>query len=242
MSTHRLRPIEQYFPTEPWLEAYRDAINTDDGYAEKSAGWGVDFDGSFVFQIENVPLETTTVADLPPEIVTATDDELSGRSAAEIEPILEGAPAAVRERVDSRDGSLEDRVAAEITETTVAALPERTWPELRAALPDVLDELIVQLEENVAADGTIYAQLDLYDGECRGVEAITDLDGREYGFRLVGDYEQWATLVRGEGDVIDMLMAGEFEIDGDIQTILQYADAAVDLGEISAGVDSRFVF
>lgn len=242
MSTHRLRPIERYFPTEPWLEAYRDAINDDDEYAEKSAGWGVDFDGSFVFQIENVPLETTTVADLPPEILAAIEDALANRSDEEIEALLGGAPAAVRERVDDRTGSLEDRVAAEIAETTIDALPDRTWPELRAALPDLLDELIVQLEENVAADGTIYAYLDLADGECRGVDAITELDGHPYGFRLVGDYDRWEALVRGEGDVIAMLMAGDFEIDGDMQTILQYADAATDLGDIAGRVDSRFVF
>lgn len=242
MSTQRLRPIEQYFPTEPWLEAYRDAINDSDAYAESSAGWGVDFDGSFVFQIEDVPIETNTVADLPPEIVEAVEDELSDRSADRLESVLEDAPAEVRERVESRDGSLEERVTEELLETTMAEIPDRTWPELRAELPDLMAELTDQLEENVADDGTVYSYLDLYDGECREVDTVTDLDDLEYGFRLVGDYEQWKRLVRGEGDVIDMLMSGDFEIDGDMQKILQYSDAAVDLAEISADVDSRFIF
>ena len=242
MSTHRLRPIEEYFPTEPWLEEYRAAINANDEYAESSAGWGVDFDGSFIFQIENVPLESTTVADLPPEIVETVDDELSGHSEAEIEAILAAAPAVVRERVESRDGSLEERVTEEILETTVAQLPDRMWPELRAEVPDLIADLIAQLEENVADDGTVYTYLDLYDGECRGIDTISSLDERAYGFRLVGDYVQWRTLVSGNGDVIDMLMAGDFGIDGDMQQILQYSDAAVELGEIAADVDSRFIF
>jgi putative sterol carrier protein len=242
MSTQRLRPIEQYFPTQPWLEEYRDAINANDDYAAESAGWGVEFDGSFVFQIENVPLDTSTVGDLPPEIVAAVEEMLAEPSEAELESVLADAPANVRENVDSRSGPLEERVTEEILATTMAALPDRLWPELRAELPDLLAALIAQLEENVAEDNTVYAYLDLYDGECRGVETITDIADREYGFRLVGDYEQWKTLVRGEGDVIDMLMAGDFEIDGYMQKILQYSDAAAQLGEISADVDSRFLF
>ncbi|MDF9744373.1 SCP2 sterol-binding domain-containing protein [Natrinema salsiterrestre] len=242
MSTQRLRPIEQYFPTQPWLEAYRDAINADDDYADESAGWGVEFDGSFVFQIENVPLETNTVGDLPPEIVAAVEEMLAERSEAEIESLLADAPTDVRESVDSRSGPLEERVTEEILTTTMAALPDRLWPELRAELPDLLAALIAQLEENVADGDTVYAYLDLYDGECRGVETVTEIDDLEYGFRLVGDYERWKTLVRGEGDVIDMLMAGDFEIDGHMQKILQYSDAAARLGEISGNVDSRFLF
>ncbi|MFC4438609.1 MULTISPECIES: SCP2 sterol-binding domain-containing protein [Natrialbaceae] len=242
MSTHQLRPIEQYFPTEPWLEEYRAAINESDEYAESSAGWGVDFDGSFIFQIEDVPIETSTLTDLPPEIADATDDELSALSDDRIEALLEDAPPAVRERVEDREGSHQDRLAAELLETTMAELPDRIWPELRAELPDLLDELIAQLEENMADDGTIYAYLDLYDGDCRTIATITDLDEREYGFRLAGEYEKWTKLVRGEGDVINMLMSGELELDGDMQKILQYSDAAVDLAEISADVESRFIF
>ena len=242
MSTHQLRPIEQYFPTEPWLQEYRDAINEDDDYAENSAGWGVDFDGRFIFQIEDVPLESYTTDDLPQEIVEALEDELSDLSEEEIESILESGPEEVRESVEARDGSLQERITAEIRETTMAEIPDRTWPELRAELPDLFDQLITQLEENVTDDGTVYAYLDLYDGECREVDTVTDLDDQEYGFRLVGEYGKWTTLVRGEGDVINMLMSGEFEIDGDMQKILQYSDAAVDLAEISADVDSRFIF
>ncbi|QLG48732.1 SCP2 sterol-binding domain-containing protein [Natrinema halophilum] len=240
MSTQRLRPIERYFPTEPWLEAYRDAINASDEYADKSAGWGVDFDGSFVFQMENVPFDSNAVADLPPEIVE-TIKELLDRPETQLEPLLEEAPPDVRERIESRTGPLEERVTEEVLTTTLADVPDRLWPELRSTAPDSLDDLLTQLEENVAPDGTIYAYLDLSDTECRGVDTVTELDDRQYGFRLVGDYEHWKTLVGGNGDVIDMLMAGDFELDGDVQTILQYSGAAVALTEISAGIDTRFI-
>lgn len=241
MSTQKLRPIEQYFPTEPWLEEYRDAINENEDYVEHSQGWGVDFDGAFIFQIEDVPLEET-IGDLPPELVEAVDEELGDLSADELEDLLAAGPAAVREGVETREGSLEERFLAELHATTLAESPDRMWPELRTELPDLLDELIDQLEENVVEGETIYAYLDLYDGECRSVDVITDLEERDYGFRLIGEYEKWERLVRGEGGVIDMLMSGEFEIDGDMQKILQYSDAAVDLADTSAEVDSRFIF
>lgn len=242
MSTQQLRSIEKYFPTEPWLQRYREAINANDEYAEHSAGWGVDFDGAFIFQIEDVPLESTTLADVPPEIVEAIEENVGELSEDRIEEILETAPADVRESVESRSGSLEERVTAEMLETPMEEVPDRIWPELRAELPDLLDQLITQLEENVADDGTIYAYLDLYDGDCREIDVITDLDEREYGFRIMGEYGKWTKLVRGDGGVIDMLMSGELDIDGDMQKILQYSEAAVDLAEISADVDSRFIF
>jgi putative sterol carrier protein len=242
MSTQQRRSIEQYFPTEPWLEQYGAAIDNSDAYAEHSAGWGVDFDGSFVFQIEDVPIESTTIADLPPELTDAVDDELSTITDDRLNELLAEAPADVRESVESRSGSPGERIAAEFKQMTMAELSERTWPELRAELPEIVDDLIAQLEENMADDGTIYAYLELYDGECKGVDTMLDPDDREYGFRLIGGYEKWTKLVRGEGDVINMLMSGEFEIDGDMQKILQYSEAAVDLAEVSGDVESRFLF
>ncbi|MFB6266367.1 MAG: SCP2 sterol-binding domain-containing protein [Halodesulfurarchaeum sp.] len=42
------------FPTEAeeWVQAYRDQLNQSEEYAEEGAEWGVDFDGSFLFEIQ----------------------------------------------------------------------------------------------------------------------------------------------------------------------------------------------
>lgn len=42
------------FPTEAqrWAEAYRDVLNDSDEYEEHGAEWGVDFDGTFLFEIQ----------------------------------------------------------------------------------------------------------------------------------------------------------------------------------------------
>lgn len=42
------------FPTEAqrWAEAYRDVVNESEEYEEHGAEWGVDFDGTFLFEIQ----------------------------------------------------------------------------------------------------------------------------------------------------------------------------------------------
>lgn len=48
-------------------------------------------------------------------------------------------------------------------------------------------------------------------------------------------------LLRQEIGVIDGLMGGDFELDGDMQKVLQYSDAAVRLTELAADIDAEFV-
>lgn len=241
MSTQQVRSIEEYFPTEPWLEEYRKELEASEKLDQTGEGWGTDFNGEMIFHIKNIPLAEKTVGDLPAELVEAIDEVVDEKSEEEIEQILETAPQEVRDDVEARDGDLRERVRAELHETTQLEAPERIWPDLRGELPETLDELLVQIEDNVVDGDTVYSWLDLYDGGCREVEVLTDLDQKDYGFRIEGDYEVWKALTEGEGGVINKLMAGDLDVDGDMQIILQYSEAAVDLAEISADVDSRYV-
>lgn len=54
-----------FFPTEQWLRAYRDRLNENDAFAEFGAGWGDGFDGDVCYVITDLPLEETTLGDLP---------------------------------------------------------------------------------------------------------------------------------------------------------------------------------
>jgi len=44
--------IELPAEAEAWVESFRDRLNDNDAYAEAADGWGVGFDGDFVFEIE----------------------------------------------------------------------------------------------------------------------------------------------------------------------------------------------
>lgn len=53
------------YPTEQWLEEYKQRMNESDELSEAGSGWGVDFDGTFLFVITGVPIEETTIGGLP---------------------------------------------------------------------------------------------------------------------------------------------------------------------------------
>lgn len=234
--------IDRYFPTEQWLERYGDALEADDSLAESGEGWGVGWDGAMVFAIEDVPVEGRTVGDLPEELTGLVVAEVRSYSEAEIEALLETAPGAVRESVESREGDLESRVVDEILETELLATPDRLWPELREELPGVAVELLDQLETHLGTDRAVYAWLDLHDGGCRGTAVLDAPSERDHGFVITGDYGQWRGLVAGENDVVNLIMSGEMEVAGDMQKLMQNAAAATDMVDVAAGVDTRFLF
>lgn len=240
MSTQQ-HATEQFFPTEPWLEKYHDAINADEEYADESEGWGVDFDGAFIFHITDVPLADRTVADLPEEIIGLLDETFDDLSDDEIAEIVAAAPEDTQSAIESRGG---DREAAYDELMTVALddIAEWMWPELEAETPPLLVDLIEQVDQYIVDGDTVYAFIDLYDSECREVAVVTSLDEREHGFVISGEYDDWKDLVGGEAGIIDQLMGGVMDLDGDMQKILQYSDAAVRLTDVAADTESRFLF
>ncbi|WP_255152525.1 SCP2 sterol-binding domain-containing protein [Halorarius halobius] len=157
------------FPSQAWFTEYRKRINGDDEYAEISGDWGVGFDGDFVFEMRQMP-------------------------------------------VDDIDFD---------------ALPE---------------ELAAELEEYVDREtGTGYALLGLEGGECTSAELIADVDDVEYGFKMVAEFDTWKQLVSGQIGAIDGMMSGQFELEGDMQKVLQYSDSAARLTELSSNIDATFV-
>jgi putative sterol carrier protein len=53
------------YPSKAWLEEYRKALNQSKEYKEAGKGWGVGWNGDFIFQIENIPIDKISVKDLP---------------------------------------------------------------------------------------------------------------------------------------------------------------------------------
>jgi putative sterol carrier protein len=136
------------YPSEAWMEAYRERLNASETYAEAATGWGVEFDGDFVFHLR-------------------ADD----------------------------------------------ALPEDR-----------------------------YFLLGLEDGRCTAVREIGDPDGVEYGFLMRGAYGDWKRLNEGEIGAIDGLLSGRFDIEGDMQKVMQYSEAAAAMTEASREVETEYVY
>lgn len=159
------------FPSQAWFDAYQEAINNHEEYREKSEGWGVDFNGDFIFKMTDMP-------------------------------------------VDDLD---------------VDAMPE-----------DLQEELDQYINETDAEGYVGHSYVGLEDGECTDAYLIEDPSEVDEGFMLTGTYENWVELVRGNIGAVDGMMSGKFELDGDMQKVLQYTDSATLLTEISNGVDAVF--
>lgn len=136
------------FPSDEWISEWRERLNDNEDYAEKGQGWGVDFNGDFVFHV----------------------------------------------RADDR-------------------------------LPD-----------------DRYFFIGLEDGECTEAREIDDPDDVDAGFVYRGDYADWVALNQGEVGPIDGMMSGTFDIEGDMQKVLQYSQAAVVMTEAAGEVDTEFEY
>lgn len=159
------------FPSSEWFEEYQTVVNNDEDYEEKSAGWGVDFNGDFIFKMTEMPLD----------------------------------------------------------EIDVEAMPE-----------DLQDQLDTYVNES-GGDGHVgQAFVGLEDGKCTEARLIEDESEVDEGFKLTGTYDNWVELIRGNIGAVDGMMSGKFELDGDMQKVLQYTDAATRLTEDAGAVDAVF--
>ncbi|WP_435197202.1 SCP2 sterol-binding domain-containing protein [Natronomonas sp. EA1] len=136
------------FPSDAWIKEYQTRLNENETYQEAADGWGVGFNGDFIFHVQ-------------------ADDRLP-----------------------------EDRF------------------------------FFLGLE-----DGDVY--------DCREIESPDEVDA---GFTIRGDYSDWIRLNEGEVGAVDGMMSGVFDIEGDMQKVLQYSQAAVAMTETSHGIETDYEF
>lgn len=139
--------MAETFPSIDWFEELKERLNDNETYAEQAAGYGVDFDGDYVFTIE------------------------------------------------AGDGLTE----------------------------------------------TVHYYVGLEDGECTGVREVDSPDAVDTGFQLSGEYDSWKSVVRGEMGAVEGIMGGDLELDGDMNTLLKYQDAATTFVDTCSEIETEFV-
>ncbi|MFB6360090.1 MAG: SCP2 sterol-binding domain-containing protein [Halobacteriales archaeon] len=87
-----------------------------------------------------------------------------------------------------------------------------------------------------------YQYVDLEDGQCLEARAIEDPDAVDWGFAYRAGYSDWKALIQGDVGPVRGLITGRFELDGDMQKVLQYREAAMVMAENAAEVDTEFVY
>jgi putative sterol carrier protein len=108
---------------------------------------------------------------------------------------------------------------------------------------DGLPEDLAAEMETYIEDGTGYGFLGLSGGECTRAEFVTHDDPaiEEAGFVMTASYDVWTKVINGEMGAVDGLMTGQFELDGDMQKVMAYSEAATLLTDISAEIDAETV-
>lgn len=231
----------EWFPSEEWLAAYRTNINQSERYREESEGWGVDFEGDFVFEIEELPLEETTVGEFPEDLVEGVRENVTSLSEDRAATLIDEAPPTLQERLEETDeDDPRERLLDALLATPVSEVPDAVSADLREELPDDLENLLSQLERYVE-DGTVRVYLDLYDGECREAVVLEPDDDREPGFVLTGPYGNWKALTE-DAPVMDSVLGEDLDLDGSVTTIMSYADAADELGVVARQTESTALF
>jgi putative sterol carrier protein len=104
------------------------------------------------------------------------------------------------------------------------------------------DDLAAEMDRYIE-DGTGYGFLGLEAGECTRAEFVTHDDPavEEAGFVMTATYDVWSRVIDGDTGAVDGLMTGQFDLDGDMQKIMAYSEAATLLTDLSAEIDAETV-
>lgn len=231
--------MSEWFPSEQWLEAYVERLNGSETFRTEGAGWGEEWNGDFLFEIRDLPLEERRVDDLPAELVdpieariaALSDDEFAGLTASATEDFERRLPA---------EGPSREQFVDAVHETTLAEVPAVAWPALRDELPAELEELLSQLERYVDDDGRTFAVLELEDGGCPRWTLTDDAVDVEPGYVIAAPYDRWMDLVEG-ADVVEAVFSRGVQLKGDVTRLLEYESAAVELGDTAAAVRTEYL-
>lgn len=246
-----------WFPTEEWLKEYRRRLNENEEFARAAKGWGVDFNGDYIFEITDLPVDEYRVKDLPDELY-----ELRKMP----DSVWDGVPENVQNQMIDQMGdlpvydlpdTLPDNIRQALPEDlqlliddlekffdenpTQKESPQKMTDRMRNSLSPDLEMLVSQLEHYVTDDNKVYSFVGLEDGRCTEAEVLTDPNSRQAGFVLRGPYENWVDLIEGM-DVVEAVMSGRLELDGDMQQILKYSEASQQMGDTAASIETDYIF
>lgn len=88
----------------------------------------------------------------------------------------------------------------------------------------------------------VYLYIVVRDGSCENAYVTDDPDGEDWGFAFRGGAASWKRLIEGDLDPMEGMMDGTFELDGDMQKVMQYSRAAVVMTELASDIDTEYEF
>ncbi len=99
----------------------------------------------------------------------------------------------------------------------------------------------IQPDSSYSGD-PVYLYIVVEDGSCHDAYVTDDPDGEDWGFAFRGGAGNWKNLIEGDLDPVEGMMDGTFDLDGDMQKVMQYSQAAVVMTELASDIDTEFEF
>ena len=106
---------------------------------------------------------------------------------------------------------------------------------------DFNGDFIFTIQPAGSLEETVQYYIGLHDGECTEVYEVDDPASEDNGFNMVGDYDAWQMLAQGELGAIEGIMSGDFELQGSMNTLLKYQNAATTFVGTCSEIDTKFV-
>ncbi len=139
-------------------------------------------------------------------------------------------------------------------ERTVAMFPSDEWLTIYAERINGSTEygdaastwegdvaFVFEAEPDKGVPEDVWAELDLWHGECRGASIVTPEKGGEAPYVISAPYTRWKEVLRGELDPIKGMMQGKLKLQGDLPTIVRYVRAANELVNLTQTVPTEFL-
>jgi putative sterol carrier protein len=115
-----------------------------------------------------------------------------------------------------------------VGEMDTETMPEYLQTELDAYVKETADGYVGRGYLGLGSEGCTEARL------------LEPDENADAGFVLSATADQWKAMFREEVDVVEGLLSGDFELEGDMQKVMQYTDAAVRMAEVASSVDAEF--
>lgn len=250
--------LTQWFPTFDWFEEYSENLNSNRRYRKSSKGWGEEFDGDFVFQIDRIPTDRHRIQEFPDDLLRLdmvpqhvwndVPDPLERdlRSKAGDRPVYEVFDVMSEEMHEDMPDHIRNLLyqARELFDDnpTYDRVPDKISMPLREALPPELESLLRQLEEFVTDDHQAFAYMAFEDGRVVEIDMLDSPDERSHGFKLSGPYSFWREFIEGDDTIVETVLAGDLQPEGEMVFLLEYTDALVEMGETAKRIDARYIF
>ena len=89
-------------------------------------------------------------------------------------------------------------------------------------------------------DGIAGIYLDLWHGECRAAEYLTDPASKKAEFKISAPMEKWQNVLAGKLDPVQGLVTRQLKLDGNLVKIMKSVKAAQELVKCATTVDTVY--